>query len=89
MVAEPKPKAARKKKRRRAPREEYVDYIVEIEDWDWGYAYPDKITGRLGIPAFQAAAARVNSPKAVCFATSASASESKQQNPCRPDDFAR
>jgi len=25
MSAEPKPKAARKKKRRRAPREEYVD----------------------------------------------------------------
>jgi hypothetical protein len=40
MAAEPKPKAARKKKRRRALLEEYVDvdYIVEIEGWDWGYS---------------------------------------------------
>ena len=38
MAAEPKPKAARKKKRRRAPREEYVDYIVGIDGWDWGYS---------------------------------------------------
>jgi hypothetical protein len=37
MAAEPKPKAARKKKRRRA-REEFVDYVVEIHDWDWGYS---------------------------------------------------
>jgi hypothetical protein len=38
MAGEPKPKAARKKKRRRTPREEFVDYIVEIEGWDWGYS---------------------------------------------------
>jgi hypothetical protein len=37
MAAEPKPKAGRKK-RRRAPREEFVDDIVEIEGWDWGYS---------------------------------------------------
>jgi hypothetical protein len=37
MAAEPKPKVA-KKKRRRAHREEFVDYIVEIEGWDWGYS---------------------------------------------------
>jgi hypothetical protein len=38
MAAEPKPKAARKKKRRRAPREEFVAYVVEITGWDWGYS---------------------------------------------------
>jgi hypothetical protein len=38
MAGEPKPKAASKKKRRRAPREEFVDYFVEIEGWDWGYS---------------------------------------------------
>ncbi|MGA7809768.1 hypothetical protein [Bradyrhizobium sp.] len=37
MAAEPKPKAVRKKARRRKPPEEIVDYIVEIEDWDFGY----------------------------------------------------
>jgi hypothetical protein len=38
MAAAPKPKAAGKKKRRRAPREEFVDYVVEIDGWDWGYS---------------------------------------------------
>jgi hypothetical protein len=38
MGAEPKPKAARKKKRRSAPREGFVDYVVAIERWDWGYS---------------------------------------------------
>lgn len=38
MAAEPKAKAAGKKKRRRAPREEFVDYVVEIDGWDWGYS---------------------------------------------------
>ncbi|HMJ27624.1 MAG TPA: hypothetical protein VK512_02780 [Xanthobacteraceae bacterium] len=38
MVAEPKPKATRKKKRRRTPPDELVDYVVEIEGWDWGYS---------------------------------------------------
>ena len=38
MVTEPKPKAVRKKKtRRRKPPEEFVDYVVEIESWDWRY----------------------------------------------------
>jgi hypothetical protein len=36
MVIEPKPKAARKA-RRRKPAEEIVDYVVEIEHWDWSY----------------------------------------------------
>ena len=39
MGVEPKPKAARKAKRRRQKREEYVDYIVEIDGWDWGYSF--------------------------------------------------
>lgn len=38
MVAEPKLKAGRKRKRRRAPSEDYVDYVVEIDGWDWGYS---------------------------------------------------
>jgi hypothetical protein len=38
MVTEPKPKAPRKAKRRRKPREEIVDYVVAIEDRDWGYS---------------------------------------------------
>ena len=37
MATEPKPKTARKK-RRRAPPEEFVDYVVEIDGWDWGYS---------------------------------------------------
>lgn len=37
MAAEPKPKAVRKKARRRKPSEEIVDYIVEIEGWDFSY----------------------------------------------------
>ena len=39
MVTEPKPKPVRKAKRRRKPREEFVDYIVEIDGWDWGYSF--------------------------------------------------
>jgi hypothetical protein len=38
MAAEPKPKAAKKKKRRRAPREEFVNYVAAIEDWEWSYS---------------------------------------------------
>ncbi|MDH2356786.1 hypothetical protein QCM80_40160 [Bradyrhizobium sp. SSUT112] len=38
MVTEPKPKAIRKTPRR-AQREEVVDYIVEIDGWDWGYSF--------------------------------------------------
>jgi hypothetical protein len=38
MVTEPKPKAPRKAKRRRKPPEAFVDYIVCIESWDWGYS---------------------------------------------------
>jgi hypothetical protein len=36
MAAEPKPKAAWPKKRRRTLPEQFVDYVVEIEGWDWG-----------------------------------------------------
>jgi hypothetical protein len=38
MDTKPKPKAPRKPRRRRKPPEEFVDYIVAIEDWDWGYS---------------------------------------------------
>src|SRR5258705_2379607 len=38
MVAEPKTNAAKKKKRRRVPREEFVDYVAAIEDWGWSYS---------------------------------------------------
>ena len=38
MVSEPKLKVSKKTKRRRMPPEEIVDYIVLIEDWDWGYS---------------------------------------------------
>jgi hypothetical protein len=37
MAAEPKPKAAKKKKRRSAPAEAVVQYTVTIEGWDWSY----------------------------------------------------
>ncbi|QOZ24093.1 hypothetical protein [Bradyrhizobium sp. CCBAU 51753] len=37
MTAEPKPKTIRKKARLRKPPEEIVDYVVEIEQWDFGY----------------------------------------------------
>ncbi len=69
MAAEPRPKAARRKRRRRTPREEFVDYVVEIIGWDWGYSLslntskdPDdpyhefrhlQITGKLLLPAGQ------------------------------------
>jgi hypothetical protein len=38
MVDEPKPKAAKMKKRRRAPPEAFITYVVGIVGWDWGYA---------------------------------------------------
>jgi hypothetical protein len=38
MGTEPKPKSASRKKRRRKPPEEFVDYIVRIESWDWSYS---------------------------------------------------
>lgn len=31
------PKSSRKAKRRRKPAEEIVDYVVEIESWDFSY----------------------------------------------------
>ncbi|MHC2531907.1 hypothetical protein [Bradyrhizobium diazoefficiens] len=37
MVTEPKQKAPRKAKRRRKPPVEFVDYIVEIDSWDFTY----------------------------------------------------
>jgi len=39
MTAEPKPSRRVKRKRRRKPREEIVDYVVEIDGWDWGYSF--------------------------------------------------
>ncbi|QAU48864.1 hypothetical protein [Bradyrhizobium guangzhouense] len=39
MAAEPKPSRRVKRKRRRKPREEIVDYVVEIDGWDWGYSF--------------------------------------------------
>jgi hypothetical protein len=37
MGTEPKPKSASRKKRRRSPSEEFVDYIVAIESWNFSY----------------------------------------------------
>ncbi len=37
MTVEPKPTRPAKKKRRRKPPEEFVDYIVEIVSWDFSY----------------------------------------------------
>lgn len=39
MGIEPKPTRSAKKNRRRKPREEIVDYVVAIEDWDWGCSF--------------------------------------------------
>jgi hypothetical protein len=33
-----RPAKAAKKERRRKPREEFVDYVVAIEDWGWSYS---------------------------------------------------
>lgn len=38
MAVEPNSKAAKKKKRRRALREEFIDYVAAIEDWEWSYS---------------------------------------------------
>jgi hypothetical protein len=38
MATEPKPKAAKRQKRRQVPGEEIVQYVVAIEGWDWGYS---------------------------------------------------
>ncbi|MCK1698161.1 hypothetical protein [Bradyrhizobium sp. 144] len=37
MVTEPKKKASRRAKRRRKPTEEIIDYIVQVENWDFTY----------------------------------------------------
>lgn len=39
MAADPKPARRASKKPRREPTEEFVHYIVEIDDWDWGYSF--------------------------------------------------
>lgn len=39
MADDPRPRKAAKKKRRPAQREEFVDYVVEIDGWDWGYSF--------------------------------------------------
>jgi hypothetical protein len=38
MADEPKPTKSARKRRRRKPREEFVDYIVAIDAWDWSYS---------------------------------------------------
>lgn len=50
MGTESKPKAPRKAKRRRKPPEEFVDYIVAIEDCDWGYSLSLIPTATRSIP---------------------------------------
>jgi hypothetical protein len=37
MTTEPEPKAIKKKKRLRTPREEFVAYVVVIDGSDWSY----------------------------------------------------
>ena len=37
LGTEPKPKSATRKRRRRPSTEEIIDYVVEIENWDWSY----------------------------------------------------
>jgi hypothetical protein len=37
MATGPKPKASRQGRRRHPP-EELVDYIAEVDGWDWGYS---------------------------------------------------
>ena len=39
MAVDTKPVKRVKRKRRRKPREESVDYVVEIDGWDWGYSF--------------------------------------------------
>ncbi|GAB9109801.1 hypothetical protein [Bradyrhizobium diazoefficiens] len=39
MAVDTKPVKRVKRKRRRKPREEIVDYVVEIDGWDWGYSF--------------------------------------------------
>jgi hypothetical protein len=46
MAGEPTPKTARKKKRRRPLRDEFIAYVVEFTGWDWGY--PAKAGPRCG-----------------------------------------
>jgi hypothetical protein len=36
MVAQPKQQPARRKRRQNHP-EEFVDYVMAVEDWDWSY----------------------------------------------------
>lgn len=38
MADEPKPARAARMKRGRKPREEFIDYIIAIEGWDWSYS---------------------------------------------------
>ena len=39
MVLDPKLTRGVKRMRRRKPREEIVDYVVEIDGWDWAYSF--------------------------------------------------
>ena len=38
MTDKPKSTKPAREKRRRKPREEFVDYIVAIEGWEWSYS---------------------------------------------------
>jgi hypothetical protein len=38
MAEKPKAKAVNRKRRRRAPREVFLEYIVAIDGWDWSYS---------------------------------------------------
>jgi putative SOS response-associated peptidase YedK len=39
MTAENKLKSTKEKKRRPAPPEEFVEYVIEITEWFWEYAF--------------------------------------------------
>ena len=38
MADRPRAKAVSSKRRRRAPREEFLEYVVAIDGWDWSYS---------------------------------------------------
>jgi hypothetical protein len=39
MTTEPKSRTLKRKKRSRRQREELIEYIAVIKDWDWGYSF--------------------------------------------------
>jgi hypothetical protein len=38
VADKPKTEPIKRKRRRRAPRREFIDYIVAIDGWDWSYS---------------------------------------------------